>query len=99
MTDATSVQTTPPTKPRFDASDLEDTLTRATNMAAIAVMLLEKALDVYAHYGDVEYHEKRRKEGYDGTYFIHKQDEEILLWTIYETHAQIHKARDLYCGT
>jgi hypothetical protein len=87
--------------PRFVASDLEDTLIRATNMASIAVMLLEKALDVYAHYGDVEWHEKRRKEnpGPYGTYIIHSQDEETLLWTIYELHAQIRSARDQFCGT
>jgi hypothetical protein len=57
-------------------------------------------LGVYAHYGDVEYHAKCRKEDYrPSPIFIHKQDEETLLWTIYELHAQIRSARDQFCGT
>jgi hypothetical protein len=101
MTDATHVLATPPT-PRRDLSDLEDTLNRATNMASIAVTLMEgKVFDVYAHYGDKEYHERRRREspGPYGTYTIHEQDVETFMWTIYELHAQIRSARDQFCGT
>jgi len=80
-------------------SDIEDTLNRAVNMSSILVTLLEKALNVYEHYGDAEYHEKRRKEGCPyGTYVIHNHDEETLLWSVYEMHAQIREARDQYCG-
>jgi hypothetical protein len=103
MTDASNMhmQTTPPT-PRRDLSDLEDTLIRAVNMASIAVTLMEeKVFDVYAHYGDKEYHDRRRREArgpYD-TYTIANQDVETFMWTIYELHAQIRSARDQFCGT
>jgi hypothetical protein len=97
MDQATSVQATPLTKPPFDASDIEDTLNRAFHMSSIAVMLLEKALNVYEHYGDKAYHEKRRKDPSPyGTYLIHKQDEGTLLWSVYEAHAQIREARDQF---
>jgi hypothetical protein len=80
-------------------SDLEDALNRAVNMSSILVTLLEKALNVYEHYGDKAYHEERRKDPSPyGTYLIHKQDEETLLWSVYETQAQIRDARDQYCG-
>jgi hypothetical protein len=91
-----------PLTPRRDLSDLEDTLTRAVNMASIAVTLMEeKVFDVYAHYGDKEYHERRRRESPRpyGTYTIHEQDVETFMWTIYELHAQIRSARDQFCGT
>ena len=83
-----------------DASDLDDTLNRAVHMSSIAVTLMEKAFDVYAHYGDAAHHEKRRKEapGPYGTYVIHNQDVDRLLWTIYEVHAQISAARDQFVG-
>jgi hypothetical protein len=43
-------------------SDIEDALNRAFNMSSIVVTLAEKALNVYEHYGDVAYHEKRRRD-------------------------------------
>ncbi|SIN83044.1 hypothetical protein SAMN05443247_00035 [Bradyrhizobium erythrophlei] len=76
-------------------SDIEDHLHRAVNMAAIAVTLAEKVLNVYEHYGDAEYHEKRRKEGCEPI-FIHEQDEGTLLFALYEAHAQIRTAWDLF---
>lgn len=80
-------------------SDIEDALHRAVNMSSIAVTLAEKALNVYEHYGDVEYHEKRRKEGCPyGTYIIHEQDEGTLLFSVYEAHAKIREAWDLFTG-
>jgi hypothetical protein len=81
-------------------SDIEDALHRAFNMSSIAVTLAEKALKVYEHYGDVEYHEKRRQEapGPYGTYEISKQDEGTLLFALYEAHAQIRTAWDLFTG-
>jgi hypothetical protein len=79
-------------------SDIEDALHRAFNMSSIAVTLAEKALNVYDHYGDVAYHEKRRQEAPSpyGTYVIHKQDEGTLLFALYEAHAQIREAWDLF---
>ena len=81
--------------------DLEDTLNRAFHMSSVAVTLMEKAFKVYEHYGDVAYHERRRREapGPYGTYIIHEQDEGTLLFSLYEAHAQIREARDLYLGT
>jgi len=81
-------------------SDIEDALHRAFNMSSIAVTLMEKAFKVYEHYGDAAYHEKRRQEapGPYGTYVIHKQDEGTLLFALYETHAQIREAWDLFTG-
>jgi hypothetical protein len=81
-------------------SDIEDALHRAFNMSSIAVTLAEKALQVYEHYGDAEYHEKRRKDGYRSCepIFIHEQDEGTLLFALYETHAQIREAFDLFTG-
>jgi hypothetical protein len=55
------------------------------------------ALNVYEHYGDVAYHERRRREAPDYVaYLIHKQDEGTLLFALYETHAQIRAAWDLF---
>jgi hypothetical protein len=90
-----------PSEPRFDASELEVTLISADHMADITVTLIEKAFEVYKHYGDVAYHEKRRREPKDpcGTYIIHEEDEDTLLWSLYETRAKIREARDLFCGT
>jgi len=81
-------------------SDIEDALHRAFNMSSIAVTLAEKALNVYEHYGDVAYHEKRRREdpGPYGTYIIHKQDEGTLLFALYEAHAQIREAYHMFTG-
>jgi hypothetical protein len=81
-------------------SDIEDVLHRAVNMSSIAVTLLEKALNVYEHYGDAEYHERRRKEGYRSCepIFINRDDEGTLLFALYETHAQIRTAFDLFTG-
>jgi hypothetical protein len=91
-------QDTPPT-PRRDLSDLEDTLHRAVNMASILVTLTEEALNVYEHYGDAEYHERRRKEGYPSEpRYISQQNEGTLLFALYETHAQIRTAWDLFTG-
>jgi hypothetical protein len=69
-------------------------------MSSIAVTLAEKALNVYDHYGDVAYHERRRQEAPSpyGTYVIHKQDEGTLLFALYEAHAQIRQAWDLFTG-
>jgi hypothetical protein len=57
-------------------------------------------LNVYEHYGDKEYHEKRRKEGYRSCepIFINRDDEGTLLFALYETHAQIRTAFDLFTG-
>jgi hypothetical protein len=101
MTKADRVYSTPPTKAPVDYGNLEDTLERAVHMSSIAVTLMEKAFNVYEHYGDVAWHERRRQEaqGPYGTYIIHEQDEGTLLWTVYEAHAQIREARDLYLGT
>jgi hypothetical protein len=94
------VHSTPPTKAPVDYGDLGDTLERAVHMSSIAVTLMEKAFNVYEHYGDKEYHEKRRQEGRScETYLIHDQDEDTLLFSLYEAHAQTRAARDLYCGT
>jgi hypothetical protein len=81
-------------------SDIEDALHRAVNMSSILVTLAEKALNVYEHYGDAEYHERRRKEGYRSCepIFIHAQDEGTLLFALYETHAQIREAWNLFTG-
>jgi hypothetical protein len=80
-------------------SDIEQALHRAFNMSSIAVTLAEKALNVYEHYGDVAYHEKRRQEGYScEPIFISQQDEGTLLFALYEAHAQIREAFDLFTG-
>jgi hypothetical protein len=80
-------------------SDIEDALHRAVNMSSIAVTLAEKVLKVYDHYGDVAYHEKRRKEGRScEPIFIDEQDEGTLLFSLYEAHAQIRVAWDLFTG-
>ena len=78
-------------------SDIEDALHRAFHMSSIAVGLAEKALNVYDHYGDVEYHERRRREapGPYGTYLIHNQDVDTLLFTLYEAHAKAREAFDM----
>jgi hypothetical protein len=90
----TTMQTTP------SPSDLEDTLNRAFHMSSIAVTLMEKVFNVYEHYGDAAYHERRRQEAPSpyGTHVIHEQDEGTLLFALYEAHAQIREARDLYLG-
>jgi hypothetical protein len=100
MDDATRVRSTPPAIITADHGDLEDTLNRAFHMTSIVVTLLEKAFNVYDHYGDVAYHEKRRQEapGPYGSYVIHEQDEATLLWAVYEAHAQVREARDLFTG-
>jgi hypothetical protein len=69
-------------------------------MSSIAVTLAEKALNVFEHYGDVAYHEQRRKEGYRSCepIFISQQDEGTLLFALYEAHAQIREAWDLFTG-
>jgi hypothetical protein len=78
-------------------SDIEDALHHAVNMSSIAVTLAEKVLKVYEHYGDVAYHQKRRKEGrFCEPIFIHEQDEGTLLFALYETHARIRTAWDLF---
>jgi hypothetical protein len=81
-------------------SDIEDHLHRAVNMSSILVTLAEKVLQVYDHYGDAEYHERRRKEGYRNCepLYISRQDEGTLLFALYETHAQIRTAFDLFTG-
>jgi hypothetical protein len=81
-------------------SDIEQALHHAFQMSSIAVVLAEKAFEVYKHYGDVAYHEKRRQEapGPYGTYVILNQDVDTLLFTLYETHAQIRAAFDLFTG-
>ena len=85
---------------KINNSDIEDALHRAVNMASILVTLAEKALQVYEHYGDAEYHEKRRKEGYRSCepIFINRDDEGTLLFALYETRAQIRTAFDLFTG-
>src|SRR5260370_11609307 len=79
-------------------SDIEDALHRAVNMASILVTLTEEALQVYKHWGDAEYHERRRKEGYRSCepIFINRDDEGTLLFALYETRAQIRTAWDLF---
>ena len=62
MTKADRVNSTPTTKAPVDYGNLEDALYRAVNMSYVAVTLAEKALNVYEHYGDVAYHEKRRRD-------------------------------------
>jgi hypothetical protein len=81
-------------------SDIEDALHRAVNMSSILVTLAEKVLRVYEHYGDKEYHDKRRKEGYRSCepLYINRDDEGTLLFALYETHAQIREAWDLFTG-
>jgi hypothetical protein len=80
-------------------SDIEDALYRAASMSSILVTLLEKTLQVYEHWGDAEYHAKRRKEGYScEPIFIHPYDEGTLLFALYETNAQIRTAWNLFTG-
>jgi hypothetical protein len=80
-------------------SDIEDHLHRAVNMSSILVTLAEKVLKVYEHYGDVAYHEKRRREGRScEPIFIDEQDEGTLLFSLYETAYQIRTAFDLFTG-
>src|SRR5260370_42666874 len=85
---------------KINNSDIEDALHRAVNMASILVTLAEKALQVYEHYGDAEYHEKRRKEGYRSCepLYINRDDEGTLLFALYETHTQIREAVNLFTG-
>jgi hypothetical protein len=80
-------------------SDIEDHLHRAANMASILVTLAEKVF-VDEHYGDAEYHDKRRKEGYRSCepLYINRDDEGTLLFALYETHAQIREAFNLFTG-
>ena len=81
-------------------SDIEDALHRAVNMSSILVRLAEEALQVYEHWGDAEYHERRRKEGYRSCepIFINRDKEGTLLFALYETHAQIREAFNLFTG-
>jgi hypothetical protein len=81
-----------------DASDLEDTLNRAVNMASIAVMLLTSAFTPTTAMWSIT-RNAGKKTIAPHLSFIHKQDEETLLWTIYELHAEIRSARDQFCGT
>jgi hypothetical protein len=81
------------------SSDVEDHLHHAVNMSAIAVKLAEEVLEVHKHYGDKEYHDRRRKEGYScEPLYISRQAEGTLLFALYETHAQIREAFNLFTG-
>jgi hypothetical protein len=81
-------------------SDLEDHLHRALNMASIAVKLAEDVLQVHEHYGDAEYHDRRRKEGYRSCepIYINRDEEGTLLFALYETAYQIRTAFNLFTG-
>src|SRR5260370_9555047 len=85
---------------KINNSDIEDALHRAVNMASILVTLAEKALQVYEHYGDAEYHEKRRKEGYRSCepLYINRDNEGPLLFALYDTHTQIRESFNLFTG-
>jgi hypothetical protein len=87
MTDDASVQATPST-PRRDLSDLEDTIYRAFHMSSVAVTLAEKALK----------HTAESLGGLPNTYFVHPQDVDTLLFSLYEVRAQIREAYDLFTG-
>jgi hypothetical protein len=57
-------------------------------MSSVAVTLAERAFK----------HTAESLGGPPKTFFMHDQDVDTLLFTLYEAHAQVREARDLFTG-